>query len=63
MKNLKVISLLSLFSIGFYSTNAQIHRYMVFLSDKAHSAYTLDEPEAFLSMRAIARKIRHNVRD
>ena len=62
MKNLKVIYLLSLFSIGFYSTNAQTHRYMVFLSDKAHSAYSLDEPEEFLSTRAIARKIRHNVK-
>ena len=39
MKNLKAIYLLSLFSIGFYSTSAQTHRYMVFLSDKAHSAY------------------------
>ena len=61
MKNLKAIYLLSLFSIGFFSTSAQTHRYMVFLSDKAHSNYSLDEPEAFLSTRAIARKIRHNV--
>ena len=56
MKNLKDIYLLPLFLIGFYSTSAQTHRYMVFLSDKAHSAFSLDQPEAFLSTRAIARK-------
>ena len=61
MKNIKVIYLLSLFFIGFYSVNAQTHRYMVFLSDKSNTSYSLDEPEAFLSTRAITRKHRHNV--
>ena len=61
MKNLKIIYLWSLFLFGFYSASAQTHRYMVFLSDKAESIYSLDEPEAFLSTRAIARKIQHNV--
>ena len=61
MKNLKGIYLLSLFLIGFYSANAQTNRYMVFLSDKANSVFSLDQPEAFLSARAIARKNLHDV--
>ena len=61
MKIQKTIYLFHLLFINFYSVYGQTNRYMVFLSDKSNSSYSLDEPETFLSSRAIVRKHRHNI--
>lgn len=41
--------------------HAQENRYMVFFSDKAGTPYTLEAPEAYLSDRAIARRVQQNI--
>ena len=61
MKILKFIYLLSLLLIDFYPISAQVNRYIVFLTDKNNSAYSLDKAEAFLSTRSLARKKRHDI--
>ena len=40
---------------------AQTDRYMVFFTDKDGSTYSIDHPEAFLSDRAIARRIKYHI--
>jgi serine protease AprX len=40
---------------------AQVNRYVVFFKDKANTPYTVGQPEAFLSARAINRRIQQNV--
>lgn len=40
---------------------AQVNRYMVFFSDKANSTYSPTNPAAFLSQRAIDRRIKNDV--
>lgn len=39
-----------------YQSLAQVNRYMVFFNDKANSPYSIDDPSAFLSQRAIDRR-------
>ena len=41
--------------------SAQVNRYMVFFESKFESVYTLDNPEAYLSDRAIERRIKYNI--
>ncbi len=41
--------------------SAQVNRYMVFFDAKSESVYTLDNPEAYLSDRAIERRIKYNI--
>lgn len=43
-----------------FNTSAQ-DRYMVFFSDKDNVSYSIDNPEAFLSPRAIARRQNQNI--
>ena len=50
--------LIGLFGCVFLST-AQNY-YFVMLHDKANSPFSLSQPQAFLSERAIARRIKHN---
>jgi len=38
----------------------QVNRYMVFLTDKEGSPFSVDQPEAFLSSRALERHQQHN---
>lgn len=45
-------------SIGAY---AQMNRYVVFFADKNDLEYSVDQPEKFLSERAIQRRIRQNI--
>ena len=40
---------------------AQEAQYMVFFTDKADTQYSVDQPEAFLSERAIARRAKFNI--
>ncbi|MBK5194507.1 MAG: S8 family serine peptidase, partial [Proteiniphilum sp.] len=57
-------ALLLLFSVvcfGQVATQPLLYRFRVYLSDKGESGYSPDEPERFLSERAIERKIRQNV--
>ena len=61
MKILKFTYLLSILLIDFYPISAQANRYVVFLTDKNNSAYSLNKPEVFLSARSLARKKRHNI--
>src|SRR5690606_40354831 len=41
--------------------NAQDNRYMVFFKDKAGSSYSISDPSAFLSARAIERRNRQGL--
>ncbi len=58
MGRIKVVVLLLL---TFGSVEAQPHRYMVFLSDKDASNYSLEEPTAFLSQKAIERRLSQGI--
>ncbi|MGL1885201.1 MAG: S8 family peptidase [Reichenbachiella sp.] len=40
---------------------AQIDRYIVFFPDKANSSFSIDQPEDFLSQRALDRRERQNI--
>ena len=44
-----------------YESLSQANRYMVFFSDKADSPYRIEDPGAFLSQRAIDRRVRQNI--
>lgn len=50
-----------LFVASLQNVSAQKNRYMVFFTDKDGSPYTIDEPDAFLSVKAIERRSKHNV--
>jgi serine protease AprX len=43
------------------SANAQVNRYMVFFKDKKNSPYSVSNPSAFLSQKAIERRINQNI--
>ena len=57
MKRIVLLTLLSVLSI---STFAQ-DRYIIFLKDKANSPYQINNPSAYLSARAIARRNAMNI--
>ncbi len=60
VKNKKGILILVVFltvNISF----GQVNRYMVFFSDKANSEYSVDQPEQYLSPRAINRRIKYQI--
>jgi subtilisin family serine protease len=52
--------LLLLLLLTFWS-EAQINRYMVFFKDKHNSAFSITQPEAYLSQRAIDRREKNDV--
>jgi subtilisin family serine protease len=54
------IGLVLLLMLGVIATEAQ-NRYMVFFKDKANTPFSISEQGQFLSARAIARRIHHNV--
>jgi len=39
----------------------EVNRYIIYLSDKAGSGYTIDRPEEFLTARAIERRAKQNI--
>ncbi len=56
------IAVLIIFSLLYSHVSwAQVNRYMVFFSDKDNSEYSITQPEAFLSQRAIDRRNRYQV--
>jgi len=62
---IKIRLVISIFVIAafFNSSFAQISpkHYLVNLTDKKHSSYSIDRPEEFLSERAIARRVKANI--
>lgn len=44
-----------------YAAEAQENRFVVFFKDKDHSAYSADNPEAFLSLKSIERREKQNI--
>ncbi|WP_205513670.1 S8 family peptidase [Longitalea arenae] len=59
MKKLATLLVLLIAGTGF--TQAQFSRYIVQFTDKKGSAYTLANPSAFLSSKAMARRLRYNI--
>lgn len=49
------------FTLIFSAATAQVNRYMVFFKDKAGTAYNTNTPSAFLSQRAIDRRIQQGI--
>lgn len=44
-----------------FFVHSQVNRYMVFFADKQNSAFSIDNPAAFLSTRSIERKQKFNI--
>ncbi len=55
------IVITALLLIFFNPANAQLTRYIVSLKNKAFNEYTLANPIAYLSQRAIDRRNRYNI--
>src|SRR5690242_10177034 len=49
------------FSFLASAATAQVNRYMVFFKDKAGTSYSTNAPKAFLSQRAIDRRIQQDI--
>ena len=49
------------FTVIFSAATAQVNRYMVFFKDKAGTSYSTNAPKAFLSQRAIDRRIQQGI--
>lgn len=58
---MRTLSLIIIFLLSAKLQAQDINRYMVFFTDKANNAYTLQEPEAFLSERALERRIAQEI--
>lgn len=60
MNRILIFSFLAIFSFSSYS---QVNRYVVFFSDKSGEGYpyTIDNPEAYLTDKAIARRTNQNI--
>ncbi len=50
------LSLIALLLFTYAAAHAQTNTYVVYFADKANNPYSIDNPEAFLSPRAIARR-------
>ena len=59
MKNLFTFTLLSFFF--FLSTNVTAQKYAVYFTDKENTPYSINNPEAYLSQRALDRRARHGI--
>ncbi|MCL1850579.1 MAG: S8 family serine peptidase [Bacteroidetes bacterium] len=47
--------------LSFLSINLSAQKYAVYFTDKNNTPYSIENPEAFLSQRAIDRRARHNI--
>ena len=57
----KVVVIAFMCMIYVNQVSAQVNRYMVFFDTKFESVYTIDNPEAYLSERAIERRQKYNI--
>jgi serine protease AprX len=57
----KKINVLSLFILIAASATGQVNRYMVFFTDKTGTSYSTTQPQAFLSEKAITRRIKQGI--
>jgi serine protease AprX len=55
---LRILSLILLFPVF---SEAQMHKYFIGFTDKSNSAFTVNQPEQFLSQRAIDRRDRQHI--
>ena len=66
----KIFLLLALYAFALSAMYAQddakdkpvAYKYRIYLADKANSPYSINQPEAFLSKRAIERRSRYNIK-
>ncbi len=58
---MKISCLLIIFFLGFYTAEAQYSRHIIQFSHKGGTPYSLDNPSAYLSPKAIARRTRYNI--
>jgi hypothetical protein len=58
---LKIFQIAALVLFCSMSGHAQSGRYIIRLQDKANNAFTLNNPSAYLTQRAIARRVRYNI--
>ncbi len=61
MANYKSLLILVVTLFLGYRAFSQVNRYMVFFNDKADSPYRIEEPNAFLTQRAIDRRTRQRI--
>jgi serine protease AprX len=65
MKNVALIVVLSfggfLFQSQALAQQGLIRKHLIYFKDKQNTPYKLDEPEAYLSARALERRARHNI--
>lgn len=59
--NFRFLSLIACILITIGATGQVKHRYRVWLTDKAESTHYIDQPQSFLSDKAIERRARHNI--
>lgn len=62
MKKIVTLCLLLITTIGLSAQRQDTLKYRISLRDKANTIYSLDHPEAFLSEKAIARRIKQGIR-
>ena len=55
------IGLLSVFLVGAWFTGISQHRFFVYFKDKANSPYSVSDPDAYLSQRALDRRTRSGI--
>ena len=58
---MKISCLLFVFILFFYSAEAQYSRHIIQFNHKGGTPYSLDNPSAYLSSKAIARRSRYNI--
>ncbi len=58
---MKLSCLLFFFFLAFFTAEAQYSRHLIQFSNKGGTPYTLNNPSAYLSSKAIARRTRYNI--
>ena len=59
--NKRILSLITLVFITLFVTGKDLTRYRVWLTDKAKNSYSIEQPEKFLSAKAIERRAKRNI--
>ncbi len=61
MENIKRFLLILFIFFEYGTASGAVNRYIIYLKDKAGTAYDISQPEEFLSYRAIRRRINQNI--